>query len=194
MFLEDSSIGRELWREACPSLIDKVAELFPVILEQEGLRNGPLCYQAVKVNTEYGLYQPLTSWLLSTKLYLSFFIFHSFIRSTVQTTSCHWTDLWVGCVSRCLTDLGPVPSGVFAGVSAVARWGGPSGLGEGTGEFGSAEHPTVSNGHHPGTGLCLTSIQVKSQTILNEYDSGLPVCSPWCRSMVQRLLLLHGPL
>nr|XP_029493834.1 thyroid adenoma-associated protein homolog isoform X1 [Oncorhynchus nerka] len=49
MFLEDSSIGRELWRETCPSLIDKVAELFPVILEQEGLRNGPLCYQAVKV-------------------------------------------------------------------------------------------------------------------------------------------------
>ncbi|XP_034152617.1 thyroid adenoma-associated protein homolog isoform X2 [Esox lucius] len=49
MFLEDSSIGRELWREACPSLLNKVAALFPVILEQEGLRNGPLCYQAVKV-------------------------------------------------------------------------------------------------------------------------------------------------
>ncbi|KAJ7994291.1 hypothetical protein DPEC_G00264360 [Dallia pectoralis] len=49
MFLEDSSIARELWREACPLLLNKVAELFPVILEQECLRNGPLCYQAVKV-------------------------------------------------------------------------------------------------------------------------------------------------
>ncbi|KAM3867515.1 tRNA (32-2'-O)-methyltransferase regulator THADA [Diretmus argenteus] len=49
MFLEDSTIGREVWRVTFPPLLNKVAELFPVVLHQEGLRNGPLCYIAVKV-------------------------------------------------------------------------------------------------------------------------------------------------
>ncbi|XP_067466068.1 tRNA (32-2'-O)-methyltransferase regulator THADA [Thunnus thynnus] len=49
MFLEDSTVGREVWRESYPSFINKVSELFPVVLQQESLRDGPLCYIAVKV-------------------------------------------------------------------------------------------------------------------------------------------------
>ncbi|XP_026199632.1 thyroid adenoma-associated protein homolog isoform X2 [Anabas testudineus] len=49
MFLEDSSVGREVWRESHMSWLNKVSELFPVILQQESLRDGPLCYSAVKV-------------------------------------------------------------------------------------------------------------------------------------------------
>ncbi|XP_066509917.1 tRNA (32-2'-O)-methyltransferase regulator THADA-like [Hoplias malabaricus] len=49
MFLEDSTLGQEALRQACPSLLDKVAELFPFILKEEALRNGSFCYQAVKV-------------------------------------------------------------------------------------------------------------------------------------------------
>ncbi|KAM9360663.1 tRNA (32-2'-O)-methyltransferase regulator THADA [Symphorus nematophorus] len=49
MFLEDSAVGREVWRESYPSLLNKVSELFPVVLKQESLRDGPLCYITVKV-------------------------------------------------------------------------------------------------------------------------------------------------
>ncbi|XP_056233315.1 thyroid adenoma-associated protein homolog [Seriola aureovittata] len=49
MFLEDSTVGREVWRESYLSLLNKVSELFPVVLQQESLRDGPLCYTAVKV-------------------------------------------------------------------------------------------------------------------------------------------------
>ncbi|XP_019956479.2 tRNA (32-2'-O)-methyltransferase regulator THADA [Paralichthys olivaceus] len=49
MFLEDSSVGREVWRESYLSLLNKVSELFPVVLQQESLRDGPLCYTAVKL-------------------------------------------------------------------------------------------------------------------------------------------------
>ncbi|XP_042345011.1 thyroid adenoma-associated protein homolog [Plectropomus leopardus] len=49
MFLEDSTVGREVWRESFSSLLDKVSELFPVVLQQESLRDGPLCYISVKV-------------------------------------------------------------------------------------------------------------------------------------------------
>ncbi|XP_068560247.1 tRNA (32-2'-O)-methyltransferase regulator THADA isoform X2 [Cebidichthys violaceus] len=49
MFLEDSTVGREVWRESFPSLLKKVSELFLVVLQQESLRDGPLCYTAVKV-------------------------------------------------------------------------------------------------------------------------------------------------
>ncbi|TMS04030.1 Thyroid adenoma-associated protein-like protein [Larimichthys crocea] len=49
MFLEDSAVGREVWRESSLSLLSKVSELFPVVLQQESLRDGPLCYTAVKV-------------------------------------------------------------------------------------------------------------------------------------------------
>jgi hypothetical protein len=53
MFLEDSRIGRDVWRETFPDLLDKLSRLFPVVMEQEGLRNGTFCYAAVKVNTTY---------------------------------------------------------------------------------------------------------------------------------------------
>ncbi|CAL8343007.1 unnamed protein product [Lota lota] len=49
MFLEDSMIGRDVWRETFPDLLDKMSRLFPVVMEQEGLSNGTLCYAAVKV-------------------------------------------------------------------------------------------------------------------------------------------------
>lgn len=51
MFLEDSSVGREVWRDSHMSWLNKVSELFPVILQQESLRDGPLCYSAVKVQS-----------------------------------------------------------------------------------------------------------------------------------------------
>ncbi|XP_058491311.1 thyroid adenoma-associated protein homolog [Solea solea] len=49
MFLEDSTAGRDVWRESCPSLLSKVSELFPVVLQHESHRDGPLCYIAVKL-------------------------------------------------------------------------------------------------------------------------------------------------
>uniref|UniRef100_UPI0037E75B27 tRNA (32-2'-O)-methyltransferase regulator THADA n=1 Tax=Semicossyphus pulcher TaxID=241346 RepID=UPI0037E75B27 len=49
MFLEDSTVGREVWQESHLSLLNKVSELFPNVLQQESLRDGPLCYIAVKV-------------------------------------------------------------------------------------------------------------------------------------------------
>ncbi|XP_066545375.1 tRNA (32-2'-O)-methyltransferase regulator THADA isoform X2 [Amia ocellicauda] len=49
MFLEDSSVGRQLFRQAFPSLLSKVAETFPVIMDQEAARNGEWCYLTVKV-------------------------------------------------------------------------------------------------------------------------------------------------
>ncbi|XP_040897367.1 thyroid adenoma-associated protein homolog [Toxotes jaculatrix] len=49
MFLEDSAVGRKVWGESYLSLLNKVSELFPIVLQQESLRDGPLCYIAVKV-------------------------------------------------------------------------------------------------------------------------------------------------
>uniref|UniRef100_A0A8D3AWE0 Si:ch211-225b11.4 n=1 Tax=Scophthalmus maximus TaxID=52904 RepID=A0A8D3AWE0_SCOMX len=49
MFLEDSAVGREAWRESCLPLLNKLSELFPVALQQESLRDGPQCYIAVKL-------------------------------------------------------------------------------------------------------------------------------------------------
>ncbi|XP_041644080.1 thyroid adenoma-associated protein homolog [Cheilinus undulatus] len=49
MFLEDSAVGRDVWRESLVSLLSKVSELFPVVLQQESLRDGPLCYITVKI-------------------------------------------------------------------------------------------------------------------------------------------------
>lgn len=49
MFLEDSVVGREVWQESCLSLMQKVAELFSVVLQAKSLTDGPLCYNAVKV-------------------------------------------------------------------------------------------------------------------------------------------------
>lgn len=52
VFLEDSAVGREVWRESFPSLLKKLSELFLDVLQQESLRDGPLCYLAVKVLCE----------------------------------------------------------------------------------------------------------------------------------------------
>ncbi|XP_072565175.1 tRNA (32-2'-O)-methyltransferase regulator THADA isoform X2 [Paramormyrops kingsleyae] len=49
MFLEDSTMGREVLRQAFPSLLHKVDQAFSSIMEQEVLRNGDACYNAVKV-------------------------------------------------------------------------------------------------------------------------------------------------
>ncbi|XP_068995115.1 tRNA (32-2'-O)-methyltransferase regulator THADA [Embiotoca jacksoni] len=49
MFLEDSTVGREVWRESYMSFLSKVSDLFPVVLQQESLRDGPVCYISVKV-------------------------------------------------------------------------------------------------------------------------------------------------
>uniref|UniRef100_A0A3Q2Z881 Si:ch211-225b11.4 n=1 Tax=Hippocampus comes TaxID=109280 RepID=A0A3Q2Z881_HIPCM len=49
MFLEVSSVGRDVWRELCPAFLDKLAKFFPLIVQQEPLRDGQLCYMAVKV-------------------------------------------------------------------------------------------------------------------------------------------------
>lgn len=42
-------VGREVWRESHQYLLSKVSELFPVVLQQESHRDGPMCYIAVKV-------------------------------------------------------------------------------------------------------------------------------------------------
>lgn len=52
MFLEDSTVGREVCRESHTSLLNRMSELFPVVLQQESLRDGPLCYITVKVDVE----------------------------------------------------------------------------------------------------------------------------------------------
>ncbi|XP_061585131.1 tRNA (32-2'-O)-methyltransferase regulator THADA [Cololabis saira] len=49
MFLEDSVAGRDVCCESCVSMLTKVSELFPVVLQNESLRDGQLCYVAVKV-------------------------------------------------------------------------------------------------------------------------------------------------
>ncbi|KAM4576646.1 tRNA (32-2'-O)-methyltransferase regulator THADA isoform 1-T1 [Odontesthes bonariensis] len=49
MFLEDSTVGREAWRGSFMSMLNKVSDLFPIVLQQESTRDGPLCYLAVKV-------------------------------------------------------------------------------------------------------------------------------------------------
>ncbi|CAN9513218.1 unnamed protein product [Ophioblennius macclurei] len=49
MFLEDSTVGREVWKESYMSMLNKVSEFFPVVLQQESLRDGPLCHITVKV-------------------------------------------------------------------------------------------------------------------------------------------------
>lgn len=53
MFLEDSAVGREAWRESCVSMLSKMSELFPVLIQQESLRDGQLCYVAVKVHKQH---------------------------------------------------------------------------------------------------------------------------------------------
>ncbi|XP_016143827.1 uncharacterized protein [Sinocyclocheilus grahami] len=49
MFLEDITTGREVLKAECSALLNKVAELIPAVMSDEATRNGPLCYQTVKV-------------------------------------------------------------------------------------------------------------------------------------------------
>ncbi|XP_062874157.1 tRNA (32-2'-O)-methyltransferase regulator THADA [Trichomycterus rosablanca] len=49
MFLEESMMGREAVGQAITPLLSKVTKLLPVIMEEEAGRNGPLCYQTVKL-------------------------------------------------------------------------------------------------------------------------------------------------
>ncbi|XP_056313525.1 thyroid adenoma-associated protein homolog [Danio aesculapii] len=49
MFLEDSTMGREVLKSECTTLLGKIAELIPVVMSDEAARNGPLCYHMVKV-------------------------------------------------------------------------------------------------------------------------------------------------
>ncbi|XP_077097436.1 tRNA (32-2'-O)-methyltransferase regulator THADA isoform X7 [Siphateles boraxobius] len=49
MFLEDSTLGRAVLKTECTTLLSKFAELIPVVMSEEEAKNGPLCYQTVKV-------------------------------------------------------------------------------------------------------------------------------------------------
>ncbi|XP_024130967.1 thyroid adenoma-associated protein homolog isoform X2 [Oryzias melastigma] len=49
MFLEDSAVGRKVWRTLCVSMLKKISDLFPVLMQDKCLSNGPLCYLSVKV-------------------------------------------------------------------------------------------------------------------------------------------------
>nr|XP_061803888.1 tRNA (32-2'-O)-methyltransferase regulator THADA-like [Nerophis lumbriciformis] len=64
MFLEDNAVGRDAWQELCPSFLNKLAKYFPFILQQEDLRDGQLCYLAVKVSLQ--IFQLLSRVVSST--------------------------------------------------------------------------------------------------------------------------------
>lgn len=49
MFLEDSAVGREVWRESHVSMLNKLAQSLPAVLRDKSLRDGPVCYVTVKV-------------------------------------------------------------------------------------------------------------------------------------------------
>lgn len=49
MFLEDSTVGLQVCQELHLTLLIKVSELFSTLMQQAPLRDGPLCYAAVKV-------------------------------------------------------------------------------------------------------------------------------------------------
>ncbi|XP_012718940.2 thyroid adenoma-associated protein homolog [Fundulus heteroclitus] len=49
MFLEDSAVGREVWRECYVAMLQKVSEALPAVLQEESQRDGQICYIAVKV-------------------------------------------------------------------------------------------------------------------------------------------------
>lgn len=49
MFMEDSSVGREVLKEECKTLLSQVAKMIPVVLSDDAAQNGLLCYQTVKV-------------------------------------------------------------------------------------------------------------------------------------------------
>ncbi|KAK7934127.1 hypothetical protein WMY93_005023 [Mugilogobius chulae] len=63
MLLEDSVVGREVWKDLCLLLMQKVVQLFTVVLEEEPLRDGPICYIAVKLCLQ--IFQLLSDQMMS---------------------------------------------------------------------------------------------------------------------------------
>uniref|UniRef100_A0A3B3Z0T7 Uncharacterized protein n=1 Tax=Poecilia mexicana TaxID=48701 RepID=A0A3B3Z0T7_9TELE len=49
MYLEDSVVGREVWRESFVPMLQRVSESLPAVLQEESRRDGPICYVSVKV-------------------------------------------------------------------------------------------------------------------------------------------------
>ncbi|XP_054904834.1 thyroid adenoma-associated protein homolog [Poeciliopsis prolifica] len=49
MYLEDSLVGREVWRESFMPMLQRVSESLPAVLQEESRRDGPICYITVKV-------------------------------------------------------------------------------------------------------------------------------------------------
>ncbi|XP_056602907.1 thyroid adenoma-associated protein homolog [Triplophysa dalaica] len=49
MFMEDRSVGREVLKEECKTLLSQVAKMIPVVLSDDAAQNGLLCYQTVKL-------------------------------------------------------------------------------------------------------------------------------------------------
>uniref|UniRef100_A0A3Q2QTY6 Si:ch211-225b11.4 n=1 Tax=Fundulus heteroclitus TaxID=8078 RepID=A0A3Q2QTY6_FUNHE len=49
MFLEDSAVGREVWRECYVAMLQKVSEALPAVLQEESQRDGLICYIALQV-------------------------------------------------------------------------------------------------------------------------------------------------
>ncbi|XP_068167990.1 tRNA (32-2'-O)-methyltransferase regulator THADA [Antennarius striatus] len=48
MFLEESAVGHEVFQHSHLSLLTKLSKSFPVVLRQQPLRDGPMCYLAAK--------------------------------------------------------------------------------------------------------------------------------------------------
>lgn len=49
MYLEDSVVGQEVWRESFMPMLQRVSDSFPAVLQEESQRDGPICYITVKV-------------------------------------------------------------------------------------------------------------------------------------------------
>uniref|UniRef100_M4AUF1 Si:ch211-225b11.4 n=1 Tax=Xiphophorus maculatus TaxID=8083 RepID=M4AUF1_XIPMA len=49
MYLEDSVVGREVWRESFMPMLQRVSESLPAVLQEESQRDGLICYITAKV-------------------------------------------------------------------------------------------------------------------------------------------------
>lgn len=58
MFLEESTVGREVLRLVFSFLLCKIAALLRDIMKEEAAGNGAVCYQTVKVSALSGLSLP----------------------------------------------------------------------------------------------------------------------------------------
>lgn len=165
MFLEDSSVGREVWRESHLSLLNKVSELFPVVLQQESLRDGPLCYIAVKVREK--LHASWISPLHSSQA--AFVVFVTDLRAVIS-------------------------AGVFADISAVVQRSGSSSVGQGAQGCGSADDPAGSYGHNTRTSILLIhQFRDTYWTDRDLFSCYLCFVSPVCASCLAVLQQGHSP-